>query len=189
MVVGGRREEGERVPATQVKNGPRGLAEGRSAHNDYALFRPGTWERGMGWPDSERPTPESLPFFSMHWQVDTPDFGKDDSMNIRLHVESTKYKDLPKLNDLKGEVVQALLDEAVEQAVRQLGYNYRPGPKTSTPEVRKNRTTEAFRVVLSDAQRKPADSENLVAVHGALGHVVEGVLRQVRFSERIDEFF
>ena len=169
---------------------------GPSAHNDWIKGSIDGWEwstQGAGY-EGERD------FFSMHWQIDTPkgffvnwqvDTPKDRPrvapVDVKMHVASPAHHVDPALNDLKHEVIEALLSSSIEQQVSAQGFEYRTGPMTSVDMVQRNRTTQAFRVRMNSIQTKPTYKEDIVVVHIALGEGVDQVLRG--FAARLRERF
>jgi hypothetical protein len=119
----------------------------------------------------------------VHWRVDLPAFASI----IRLHVESPRHVDSPALNELKQEVVAALLAPAIRKAVQKRSYAYQAGAKTSPEGMRRDKTTEAFGVVLTAKQRFLTHEQDIQALHAAVGSIVDEVLG--RFGDRLNWLF
>ena len=138
--------------------------------------RTGKWEHGYPeswhWSRAGGDYFNERDFFSVHWEVYNP----ESTYGVRLHVESPRYSVDPLLNDLKQEVVAVLLAPAICAAVQQEGYIYRAGAKTSPNQMQRNKSTEAFRVVLTAEQRQPSHRRDIEIVHIALGSIVDEVL-------------
>lgn len=165
---------------------------GPAAHNDWVKGAPDGWEwstRGAGY-EGERD------FFSVHWQVDTPKGFFADwqigtpkgpphaaRIDVRLHVASPQHEVDPELNDLKQDVIQALLESSAEHEARASGLGYEIGRLISLPHVRKHKTTEAFRVTLNPNQSKPTYKEDIQVVHAAVGLEVDRIVR--RFFDQL----
>jgi len=76
----------------------------------------------------------------------------NEATNIRLQVESPSYDVDPMLNDLKLAIVRSLLSSDLSHRVRrQFGYDD-TRVRTSEHDLRQNKTTTLFKVVLSDSQ-------------------------------------
>jgi hypothetical protein len=84
-------------------------------YNGYVKGRPATWE----WAKEYGGYRQGHDFFFVHWQINTPrsnQKGKSLNRNIvRLHVECPPYDVDRLLNDLKGELVSAILDSKLSQ--------------------------------------------------------------------------
>ena len=121
---------------------------GSSTDNDWIKGSADGWEwstRGAGYEDERD-------FFSVHWQIDLPrGFFPDRQVNswkgrfpnwqidtpknhpratriaVLLHVASPRHDIDPALNDLKQEVIEAMLNSAVKQQVRVNGFEYEIG--------------------------------------------------------------
>jgi|SRR5579884_2089700 len=121
-------------------------------------------------------------FFSVHWEVQ-----ERDPNSIRLHVESPRYEKDPFLNNLKQEVVNAILNSNIAKVVQHSGYQYKRGSKVSSSDVQKYKSTEPFRIVLTDKQRKPTTEQDIDLVHRAIGPHVNQIVQ--RFTKRLNQHF
>jgi hypothetical protein len=121
-------------------------------------------------------------FFSVHWEVQDRD-----PNSIRLHVESPKYEVDSFLNDLKQEVVNAIFASDLAQVVQRSGYQYKRGSKVSSSAVQNFKSTEPFRVVLTDEQRKLTTEQDIALVHNVIGPHVNQIVR--RFTDRLKQHF
>ncbi len=121
-------------------------------------------------------------FFSVHWEVQ-----ERDPNSIRLHVESPNSSIDPFLNDLKQEVVQAILLSDIASKVSTCGFEYEEGKKTSIASIKRYKSTEPFRVNLAHHQRKPTTEKDIAMVHEAVGHYVNQIVQ--KYSDRLDEHF
>ena len=121
----------------------------------------------------------------------TPKAGKVNTLEyagiIRLHIESPRYDEDPSLNDLKREVIEALLASKVGQVARQKGYSYEVGARTAVAQIQRNKSTEAVRVLVAESQLKPTHEENIKALHSAVGSAVDEVPQN--FADRLNEHF
>lgn len=121
-------------------------------------------------------------FFHIHWEVHEQNPG-----DIRFHVEAPRIAVDPVLNEIKREVIHALLQSDVEMVVKQHGYGYKIGRRLSEQAIEKNKSTEPFRVLLMDTQRQPSHRQNLETVHTAIGPKVDSIVQP--FRERLDAHF
>lgn len=149
----------------------------RSGDLEHGYPEDWAWAKNKGGYKAERD------FFAVHWEVHIPEHANA----IRLHVEAPRFTDDAFLNDLKREIVAALLASNVEQVVLETGYEYKIGVRTSDPQVRQNKCTEVFRVVMNDGQRKATHREDIEAVHTAVGPAVNAVLQ--RYSDKLNRHF
>jgi hypothetical protein len=132
-------------------------------------------------------------FLSVHWEVYLPRqhlgqaSGPDESLVVRLHVESPRYDEDQPLNNLKRDVIAALLASNIAQTARQIGYGYEVGTRTSAGQIQQNKSTEAFRVLIGKQERKQTEQKDIEAVHAALGSSVDEVLNA--FGARLHAHF
>lgn len=120
-------------------------------------------------------------FFSVHWEVQDRD-----PFSIRLHVEAPSHAKDPILNDLKHDVIVALLASKIGDVVQQSGHDYLPGTRTSEAAIRRYKSTEAFRVVWGAGSKVPVE-QRIAAVHEAIGPHIEAVLSD--FAARLRAHF
>ena len=71
--------------------------------------------------------------------------------------------------------------------VGEKGYYYKVGRAISLEQRRNNKSTKAFRVILTDNQLKPTAKENIQTVHDVIGREVDRVFEP--FTERLKEHF
>jgi hypothetical protein len=121
-------------------------------------------------------------FFSVHWEVQ-----ERDPSSIRLHVEAPDESADATLNQIKQQVVQALLASDIETIAKQNGFVYRPGSQISSKAMSRNKSTEAFRIVLDSAQRKPTSEEDIATVHEVFDFYVSQILDP--FQEHLRQQF
>jgi hypothetical protein len=131
-------------------------------------------------------------FFSVVWQVNLPKRGQDPgpifTHRVRLQVESPTLKVDSGLNEIKWEVVQAILKSNVLKEIQREGFDYDTKYlRTAEKNVRKNKTTTLFCVVLNDRQSKLTREEKIEMVHESVGWKVDEVVN--RFSEKLDKRF
>lgn len=126
-------------------------------------------------------------FFCVHWEVhhpaDTPDFAH----SVRLHVEAPSYANDSQLNEIKREIIEALLSAPLEEAAQEKGFTYKKASRTSSALIRNNQCSEAFRVTLPEAELGETPQQNIEIVHDALGTAIEKVL--IQFDKILNEQF
>jgi hypothetical protein len=107
-----------------------------------------------------------------------------------LHVESPSFTIDPNLNKLKQDVIAAIRAQTsdINKAVLQSNYDYDESRGRLSPSaVRNNKSTEVFRVILSQTQTEMTHQENIQLVHECIGAHISQVLR--RFSARLKAEF
>jgi hypothetical protein len=159
--------------------------KGPDQHNDWIYGCPPTWE----WEKDGGGYKAGRDFFTVHWQVNIPKPGESvknsDRGVVRLHVESPRYEVDRLLNDVKGKLVSALLDSQLKRQALKRGLDYRLGRRVE--QTRENKCTEALRVIIPESHLKATDEENILAVHTAVGAVVE---KQVKsFASELNGYF
>lgn len=125
---------------------------------------------------------ENRDFFTVHWEVQ-----ERDPNSIRLHVESPVYQNDSFLNELKQEVIDAILASNIGQVVQQNGYEFQRGRKLSSEAVQKYKSTEPCRVILTDNQRQPTTEQDMAMVNAAIGPHIDQIIQ--RFSARLNRYF
>lgn len=159
---------------------------GSSVGNSSVFGAPKSWAKakeGAGVNAAYRGYRQHRGFFDVIWQINIPK-----NRRVRLQVESPTYDNDPELNDLKREVIRALLDSNLRRLVREKGYGCDEARvKTSDVQIRNSKTTTLFIVLLDDTQSKATAEENIQSVHEALREPVEAVLQ--RFAGRLDGYF
>jgi len=113
-------------------------------------------------------------FFHVLWQVNARG-------QVDLRVESPTRENHRSLNDIKCEIIEALLASKLGDK----GYHCRIGGAIS--QGRNAKSTKVFRVMLPDDQLKSTSTENIQAVHDALGSTVDKSL--LPFRERLEKCF
>jgi hypothetical protein len=114
-------------------------------------------------------------FFHVLWQINT-------SGQVDFRVESPSHDRDAWLNRIKCQVIAALLAKMDEK-----GYDYKVGNRISPDQLRKNRSSKAFRIILTDNQLKTTHEENIQKVHDMLGETVDEVLEP--FHEQLSKYF
>ena len=136
------------------------------------------WE----WTKNKGGYAQNRDFFCAHWEVQVRD-----RFSIRLHVEAPKYYTDPFLNDLKQEMIGAILSSDVARVIVETGYQYKQGRKISASNIQNFKCTEPFRVVLTSEQRKPTTEQDIEAIHQAIGAHIDKIVQ--KFTPRLDDHF
>jgi hypothetical protein len=129
-------------------------------------------------------------FFSVLWQINTTAGQANNSESIRrvdLRVEAPKYEVDSVLNNLKLEVINALLRSNLRSVVSHCGFSYKVGKLASDIHVRNKKSTTVFNVELDGNQIKPSSQDTIEMVHDAIGAPVDGIVRP--FLARLGERF
>jgi hypothetical protein len=137
---------------------------------------------GWDWSKNNGEYKNHRDFFSVHWEVQ-----ERDPNSIRLHVESPNYTIDPFLNNLKQDVVDAILISNLAAAVQSSGFQHKRGSKTSCSAVQKYKCTEPFRVILTDIQRQPTTEQDIALVHKVIGPHVDEIVQL--FVQRLNQHF
>src|ERR1700738_1563334 len=166
---------------------------GSSVGNDSVFGAPKSWAKakeGGGVDAAYRGYRRHRGFFDVIWQINVPKPAQpnkpESARRVRLQVESPTYDNDPSLNNLKREVIRALLDSNLRRLVREKGYSCDEARvRTSDAQIRNSKTTTLFSVMLDRTQSKATPEENIKAVHEALRQPVDAVLQ--RFVSRLDQ--
>ena len=150
------------------------FGEGGGAGNSSVFGYPDRWVWAKDSVDVLAAYKKKEDFFHVLWQVNTPG-------QVDLRVESPSHNVDRSLNDIKCEVIEALLASRLGEK----GYDYKVGGAIS--QQRNDRSTKIFRVILAEDQLKPTSKENIQAVHDALGSTVDKSL--LPFRERLEKCF
>ena len=127
-------------------------------------------------------------FFYVNWQINATKQNYDSDMRtIQLHVEAPNYDTDPTLNQLKLQVVNALLESNARTVVEEIGFAFKRGRYVGEESVQNNRATTAFKVILPADQFESDAEDNITSVHNSIGPVVSSVVQQ--FSLRLDQCF
>jgi hypothetical protein len=165
-------------------------------HNEFNFGAPQTWVRvrnGVGVKAAYRGYLRGSDFFSVLWQVDTSRCGPGEVKNdafvhiVKLRVEAPKNDNDPFLNQLKRAVIKALMNSNVREVIREKGYGYKEGNKVSDDNAKRYKSTTVFCVLLSENQSGVSPTDNIMAVHQAIGGAVDEVVQ--RFSEEQKQHF
>ena len=185
------------------------FGDGSSTGNNSVFGAPRHWVRsknGIGMKATynrgraQRDVEDS--FFSIVWQIKIE---RDQAKNpkwartVNLQVESPRHPAAPKakgkgnsfLNDLKRQVVKALLTSEIGSLLRKRGYRYDDSNGrmiSSDEEKMKGRITiTPLKVLLKESQVASKPEETIRAVHEAVGSSVEAVLQ--KFTEDLNKCF
>ena len=118
-------------------------------------------------------------FFSVHWEVQ-----EHDPYSVRLHVEAPARKIDSILNGIKHDLVAAILASNIPGIAHGAGYEYLAGRRVSAPEMNRNKSTEAFRIVLTPGHPARTSKDRIAAVHSILKPHVEAIIGQ--FSAKLN---
>ncbi|WP_243375448.1 hypothetical protein [Geotalea sp. SG265] len=127
------------------------------------------------WAKNDGGYTEGRDFFSIHWEV-----RHNYPCAIMFHVEAPRYEIDPELNTLKEDVITEILSSGILNKVTSKDYSLEIGRRINQSEIRRNKSTEAFRVVLKDASSPRDHEQDLLRVHDALGSHVEKIIDTAR---------
>ncbi len=134
-------------------------------------------------------------FFSVVWQIKVEKPGKvakpEWARTIHLQVESPRHHTNSCLNNLKREVVRALLTSELGELLREEGYRYDDthGRRISDDEDQMKGciTITPLKVLLDESQVMSTPKETINAVHDIVGSSVDAVLQH--FVEDLNKCF
>jgi hypothetical protein len=156
---------------------------GKSLGNDWECGAPSNWD----WSKNGGDEFLNRDFFSVHWEVNYPKNSPSTAVHeIRLHISSPRHADDANLNEVKQDVIEALSTSEILQAIQQRGYKCQAGSRTSINSVKRNRSTEPFRIILSQEQIKQTHQENLRFVHEEVGDIINEVIEG--FAPKLNRF-
>lgn len=172
------------------------FGSGSSLGNDsmYAAPRNWVWSRagrGISVAYDNKGYPRYPKVFGVGWQVNTPKHvlpgtHEFDSI-VRLWVDSPRYEDNPPLNDLKCELVNALMHSELRGVMWAKGYRCDESSLRRTDEgMQKTKTTTVFKIIPRD-HRWASPEEPIKMVHADLGQAVNEVLQA--FTQRLETVF
>jgi hypothetical protein len=151
---------------------------------------------GIGVAEAFHAYHRNLPdFFFVTWLVkkqrSTPP--ADWACRILLQVGSPTHEVNGPLNDLKLKVINTFQNSNVCRLLSGRGYRIKPGTQTSPDNIRRNKNTTLFTVVLEASHSKDSSEANIKAniksVHDAVGEQVEAVLEKLQLATRLEKFF
>jgi hypothetical protein len=153
--------------------------QGASRHNGWEKGYPRHWS----WSKKGGDYDKGRDFLCVHWEV----WEEGSPACVRLHVEAPKRAQDRFLNDMKRQLIHALLDSEITEVAEAHGLGYEVGRLVTDDHIARNKCTEALHLVVRDRDPRARVSETILAVHAVVGDAVEEALRP--FSERLDRFF
>lgn len=140
------------------------------------------YEQGWHWSKNKGSYDQGRDFFWVHWEIsdDKPD-------SVKLHVESPNVTEDEQLNLLKQQMVQEFLSSHFKKAVEENGFSFVPGRQVSLELVKRNKSTQPFRVVLTPEQAQKTHRENIEMVNAAMSQSINEVVE--RFASQLDARF
>jgi len=151
--------------------------------NDSAFCAPRNWVRwngGLGVSAAYiRSYKAGHDFFGVVWQVNSPEGERSNPEffhRVRLQIESPTSEVDSYLNDLKLELINELLSQELRQKISETGFRYQPGTRLSEQQIRNNKATTVFAVLLDGNQIKTSVEQTIRVVHNAIGPTVGSVV-------------
>lgn len=140
------------------------------------------YEEGWHWSKNGGNYNSGRDFFSVHWEISDHKPG-----DVKLHIESPKSNVEPKLNEIKKEMVEQFLSVRFKNLVEEKGFVYVVGRNIGSSSIEKNKSTQAFRVAVSNEQRLGSHQANIEMMNSIAGEAVREVVG--RFAKQIDAHF
>jgi hypothetical protein len=117
----------------------------------------------------------------------------DWACRILFQVGSPNHEVNEHLNDLKVEVINTFQNSNVCRFLSGKGYRSNPGTRASLDNIRWNKNTALFTVVLDATHSKDTPDANIKAniksVHDAVGEQVEALLLKLHLAKRLEKYF
>lgn len=180
------------APSTDLE-----YTNGRTRGNIWVSGALVAWTRTkdrMGSVAATNAVPTGRDYFYVNWQVEEPhsaQFTTDWARKFRFSVGAPIYQIDPYLNDLKGDVIMALLDLDLLSIARKKGYGFELSPKRYN--IQWNKHTALFTIVLDDSHSSDTSENaikgNIRIVHDAVGGKVEAVLKKLQVAEKLSKHF
>jgi hypothetical protein len=144
---------------------------------EYRKARMGPLTKGIIWRRSRRGGcyDSGIDFFDVHWEAHD-----HDPAAIKLHVEAPRLAVDAQLNSLKERLIRALLRSGIKEAAIARGFQWERGLRASETPVQRNKSTEAFRIVLRPDQMSERHEANIQRVDTVLGSAVAQVLNRLQ---------
>ena len=140
------------------------------------------YEDNWKWSKKKGSYEKGSDFFDIHWEVHDCD-----PFSIRLHVESPNATIDPTLNQIKEELISALSLAGFQHIASSHAYGFKEGRYILLGKIQSNKSTEPFRILITDSLPQPNHRQNLDAVHAVAGTAVDEVVKQ--FAPRLDSYF
>lgn len=122
-------------------------------------------------------------FFTVHWEVQA-----NSPEKVLLHVEAPVQAVDASLNDLKRQVIQALLDSDIKLEAKRNGLNIDVGQNAENVDrIKVDKSTGIFLITLPDSLWEADVLDKMLYVDNILGLQVQDVLYQ--FGDRIRGLF
>lgn len=140
------------------------------------------YEHGWHWSKNKGSYNRGRGFFWVHWEI-----SDDKPVSVKLHVESPNVVTDQKLNLIKQQMVQEFLSSHFKKMVEENSFSFVPGRQVRVEDVRKNKSTQPFRVVLTPEQAKKTHRENIEMVNAAMSQSLNEVIE--RFASQLNAYF
>jgi hypothetical protein len=140
------------------------------------------YEEGWHWSKNRGSYDRGRDFFWVHWEI-----SDGSPHSVKLHVECPNAATDPELNAIKQEMVQAFLSPTFKNILEQQGYTYIIGRRIKPEHIERFKSTQAFRVMLTDEQSQNDNKANIEMVNAVTNDAVRKVIK--RFSTQLNSQF
>mgnify|MGYP003983674945 CR=1 FL=1 len=114
-------------------------------------------------------TDKGRDFFGIHWEIQHKSPNK-----VRLHIESPIFEKDPILNDIKKQIIKRILDSEIGTYSKSKQLEFKWGERVSEKHIKNNKSTEAFKILLSKDRLNCSNEENIHFIDNIMGLMIQG---------------
>lgn len=140
------------------------------------------YEQGWHWSKNGGKYDNNRDFFWIHWEINDRN-----PESVKLHVECPKATLEPELNSIKQEIVESFLSAHFKNLIEQHGYTYMVGRRIKPEHVKRNKSTQPFRVLLTEKQIQSTHQANIEMINAITSKAISDVIEP--FAERLNRHF
>lgn len=140
------------------------------------------YEQGWHWSKNGGKHANNRDFFWVHWEINDKN-----PESVKLHVECPKAAIEPELNGIKQQIIEALLSTRFKKLIEEHGYTYIVGRQVSPEYIRANKSTQAFRILLTEEQRQGTHQANIKMINAIINQAISEVIEP--FAAQLNRHF
>ena len=140
------------------------------------------YETGWHWSKNKGSYATGCDFFWIHWEI-----RNGAPNNIKFHVEAPKSTVDAELNNIKQEMVMALLSPRFNHIAEQNNFHFKLGNRIKPEHLEKNKSTQVFQILLTDEQQLETHQANIILINDLMREALNEVIRQ--FNTRLIAHF